>query len=88
MKTRHVEGERANALAVLKSCRIPLGTDFHTLSRTQVDALLSAADHDRYHKPANANGSRARYYHDMMQRRARRSTTATAKVRGAKDGAK
>lgn len=71
MKTRHVAGERLNATESLKACGVPLGADFHALSPVQVDALLREADRVRYRKPAQANGSRARYFHDLLQRRAR-----------------
>jgi hypothetical protein len=70
MKQRHAEAERVNAQYVLKGCRIPLGADFHTLDREQVERLLEEADRTRYQRPRNANGSRARYFHDLMQRRA------------------
>lgn len=70
MKRRHIEGYRLDARMVLKACHIKVGQDFHTLASWQVDALLEHADRDRYRKPKNANGSRGRYYHDMLQRRA------------------
>lgn len=68
MKERHRESARLNAREVLKACRIHLGADFHTLSSAQVEALLAAADQMRYQRPRGANGSRARYFHDWMQR--------------------
>jgi hypothetical protein len=71
MKQRHAESERLNARATLANLNIAVGQDFHTLSSSQVDALLCEADRARYRKPANANGSRARYFHDRLQRRAR-----------------
>jgi hypothetical protein len=71
MRQRHVNAERINARVVLSGCRIPLGEDFHLLTRAQVDALLVEADRTRYQQPRNANGSRARYFHDLMQRRAK-----------------
>lgn len=58
------------ARAVLADCAIPLGADFHTLSSYQVDRLLDHARMNGYRKPRNANGSRGRYYHAMLQRRA------------------
>ena len=70
MKQRHVAGQKMNACATLEWCGINRGADFHTLSSNQVDMLLRAADQARYRKPKNANGSRARYFHDLMQRRA------------------
>lgn len=70
MKPRHAEMASVHAAETLKSCSVAIGADFHTLSSSQVDALLAEADRVRYQKPRNANGSRARYFHDMMQRRA------------------
>lgn len=69
---RHKEAERINAQAILDACKIARGQDFHTLSAAQVDRLLAEADLARYHKPKNANGSRARYFYALLQRRARR----------------
>jgi hypothetical protein len=73
MKTRHTDAYRTDARATLEACRIPLGQDFFLLSTSQVEALLKYADAQRYQKPANANGSRARYFHDRLQRRAKNS---------------
>jgi len=70
VKLRHREAEGLNARATLGACRIAVGQDFHTLSAAQVDLLLREADHQRYRKPTTANGSRARYFHDLLQRRA------------------
>ena len=61
---------RDHARNVLRACGVPLGADFHTLGSTTVEALLEHADRDRYRKPRHANGSRGRYYHAMLQRRA------------------
>lgn len=72
MKQRHVAGAKSAACATLEWCGINRGADFHTLSSDQVDMLIRAADQDRYRKPPRANGSRARYFHDLLQRRARR----------------
>jgi hypothetical protein len=44
------------------------GGDFHALRSSQVDTLLTAADHYKYRKPKNANGSRARYFHAYLRR--------------------
>lgn len=70
MKPHHVAGARLNARETLRTLKIAPGQDFHTLRNTQVDALLAEADLQRYRKPRNANGSRARYFHDLLQRRA------------------
>lgn len=58
------------ARETLRLCRVPIGADFHTLDSDRIDALLTAADLARYRKPRNANGSRARYFHALLQRRA------------------
>ena len=63
--------ERHNARAVLHALNIGIGQDFYTLRADQVDRLLAEADRVRYQKPRGANGSRGRYFHDSMQRRAR-----------------
>lgn len=72
MKPKHVGAERLNARETLRACGIALEADFHTLSASQVDKLLIEADRVRYRKPRAANGSRARYFHDLLQRRASR----------------
>lgn len=71
MKPRHVEAYRQSAKAILQNCNISLGADFLSLRTTQVDSLLAWADHYKYRKPKLANGSRARYFHDLIQRRAK-----------------
>lgn len=76
MKERHVESERLNAIATLKACGVNVGADFHNLGMSQVDALLVEADRVKYRKPASANGSRGRYFHDLLQRRARMKSSA------------
>lgn len=71
---RTLRPERVTACVVaretLTRCGVELGADFHTLSRSQVDALLVEAIRQHYRKPRNANGSRARYFHERMQRKA------------------
>lgn len=62
---------RSNARAILALCRIPIDAEFYTLSASQVDALLTHADAERYRRPINANGSRGRYYFQYLQRLAR-----------------
>lgn len=56
------------AREILTACTIEIGADFHTLHSNTVDALLEFATQERYRKPKNANGSRARCYHDRLQR--------------------
>lgn len=71
MKHRHAAAERLHARETLQACGVPVGADFHALQSSQVDKLLSEATRARYRKPRNANGSTARYFHDLLQRRAR-----------------
>ena len=53
---------------ILDRCRAH--GDFHALPSANVEALLDYADEYRYRKPKTANGSRVRYFHAMLQRRA------------------
>jgi len=46
--------------------------DFHTLSHVEVEKLLERADAEKYRKPKNANGSRARYFYAKLERESRR----------------
>ena len=48
--------------------RIPLNQDFHALPSGIVASIILAADAYRYRVPADANGSRARYFHAFLQR--------------------
>ena len=50
---------------------IDLERDFFTLSYSEVQHVLSAADTRRYRKPRQANGSRGRYFFAYLQRAAR-----------------
>lgn len=67
----------ARRLSSSAACAILVGvgatrqTDFHTLSSSKVDDLLRAADHYKYRKPKNANGSRGRYFFAYVQRSCR-----------------
>jgi hypothetical protein len=70
MKARHIAGYRLSAWAALKNLNASVGQDFHTLSSAQVAKLIEMADYDRYQKPKNANGSRARYFYARLQRQA------------------
>jgi hypothetical protein len=58
------------ARGILQACNVELGADFHALSSSAVESLLRWADHYKYRKPKDANGSRARYFHALLQRRA------------------
>lgn len=71
MKERHRLAYKQGAIATLHMLRIPIGADFHALAASQVEKLLAEADRTRYQKPKLANGSRARYFHDLLQRQAR-----------------
>lgn len=68
MPDKHFQKMRAREALI--RCAIPLGADCDTLTRSQVDALLDEADYVHYRKPRHANGSRARYFHALLQRRA------------------
>ena len=70
MKPGHQAVHRAHARYALRNLNIAIGQDFHTLNSAQIEGLLLEADRVRYQKPASANGSRARYFHDRLQRRA------------------
>lgn len=63
--------EKEMARAILRNCAIEIGADFHTLNSSTVESLLAWAVHADYRKPQQANGSRAQYYHAMLQRRAK-----------------
>ena len=59
----------ANALTALNSAGIDIDADFHALPSSQVEVLVELAKADGYKKPANANGSTARYYFAALQRK-------------------
>lgn len=48
--------------------------DFHGLSSDQALQLLEFAKAHNYRKPANANGSTARMFYKMLERKAGRCT--------------
>jgi hypothetical protein len=70
VKPKHVFAEGVNARDTLALCEIDIGAEHLALRPTQVTALIAEADRARYQKPAGAKGSRARYFHDMLQLRA------------------
>ncbi len=72
MNAQQKEHNRQLARATLAALGVPADADFHTLTSSQVDALLAEAKRERYQKPANANGSRARYFYARLQRQAGR----------------
>jgi hypothetical protein len=61
---------RTAAFDLANAYRIPLRLDFHALDSAQVESIIAAADEVKYRKPANANGSRARYFHSYLCRAA------------------
>lgn len=62
--------KRGEARTILKMCGIDPVEDFHALHSVKVDLLLAAANQRGYKKPADANGSTARYFHAYLVRRA------------------
>ena len=58
------------AASFLAICHIPKGANFHALDTDQVQGLIEQADLVKYRRPKNANGSRARYFHAYLVRRA------------------
>lgn len=53
---------------ILANCAIPRGEDFDVLSSAKVNSPLMWADRVKYRAPRQANGSRGRYFHNMLQR--------------------
>ena len=68
----HGNTMREQVKAILADCGIDPQTDYHALTSTQVDALLTKAKAWKYRKPKNANGSLGRYFHAMLIRRLNR----------------
>jgi len=62
-----------DARDTLRLCHILPGTNFHVLNSGAVERLLERADAWKYRKPRAANGSRARCFHEYLQRLARRA---------------
>jgi hypothetical protein len=67
---------RSQARNVLALAQCPLDVDFHSLSTDQVETLIAYADTLKYRPPKNRNGSRARYFHAYLVRRATSLTAA------------
>ena len=61
-----------DARALARRYSIPLDRDFHALDTDTVESIIAAADSVKYRRPANANGSRARYFHAYLARSAKR----------------
>lgn len=64
--------DKDEARALARRFSIPLDRDFHALDTSNVESIILAADSVKYRRPANANGSRARYFHAYLVRAARR----------------
>jgi len=65
--------EPKTAREILRRCNIAPG-DFHALPSAQVESLVATAREYGYRAPRNANGSRARYWHAFLTRRAGRTS--------------
>ena len=63
---------RHDALEIAHRYGINVKADFHTLRAAEVETILEAADFRKYRKPRNANGSRARCFHEYLRRAANR----------------
>lgn len=73
--------ESSRARDILSRCNAH--GNFFTLSSSIIEALLAEADVLKYRKPKNANGSRGRYFHAYLVRRAESLTAlAQAEVKG------
>ena len=60
--------DRRDAASILSRCNAR--GNFHALPASVVESLLDEADRVKYRRPKNANGSRARYFHAYLTRRA------------------
>lgn len=58
---------------VLDDLGISTESDFHSLSSDKVEMLLKEAIKQKYRKPKDANGSRARYFFNRLQRAAQKA---------------
>lgn len=63
---------RSEAREILRRLQIPVGQDFYLLPAGVALELAETAKARGYRKPRNANGSTARYFHALLQRRAQR----------------
>lgn len=59
-----------DARSILSRSGCAVASDFHALPSGTVERLRGEADAYGYRKPANANGSRLRYFHALLIRRA------------------
>ena len=60
--------KRADAIALAARHEIPLNVDFYTLPLSTVERVIKAADERKYRRPRSANGSRARYFYEYLNR--------------------
>jgi hypothetical protein len=66
MRTRKLSRIAARDLAEKQG--INFKKDFFTLRSSEVETLLAIAKLNGYRKPANANGSKGRYFYAYLQR--------------------
>jgi hypothetical protein len=59
---------RLDATNLCHKYHIDVTKDFFTLSPSEVENILQAANEWGYRKPKNANGSRGRYFFSLLQR--------------------
>lgn len=74
---KDAKGHGSSARGTLSRLGIAPGEDYHKLGSAKVQGLVDAAKKAGYRKPANANGSTGRYFHDSLQRQAARETPAS-----------
>ena len=64
-----VSGNKACAAKqLLKKAGVPMGRDFHSLSSSQVDAVVAAAKAVGYRKSKSAPGSTGRMFYQYVDR--------------------
>lgn len=59
---------RSDAANLCNKHHIDPSRDFFTLSASEVERVLDAANEWKYRRPKNANGSRGRYFYAALQR--------------------
>lgn len=64
--------DRERARRILALVPAPVGGNFYALRQEAIYSLLAEAKAAGYRTPRNANGSRARYFHEYLQRAAQR----------------
>jgi hypothetical protein len=62
--------DKKDALDILLRCKVEVGANFFALRSVNVCSLIREANRVNYRAPKHANGSRGRYFHDFVQRRA------------------